>query len=129
MLPVACAAALVGAALVAPPLTPPSPAAVTGALLQLERAVHAGGGHTPLVDACLAVCRALPGERGAAALPADARELGEATAFFDWEEGDTLCPLPIVGGWKAAWVCCAFFAQTHTRAARCLCETQRPSSD
>ena len=42
-----------------------------------------------LVDASLAVCWALPGERRSA-LPRDARELAEAAAFFDWENGDTL---------------------------------------
>ncbi|EOD27330.1 hypothetical protein EMIHUDRAFT_114692 [Emiliania huxleyi CCMP1516] len=42
-----------------------------------------------LVDASLAVCWALPGERRSA-LPRNARELAEAAAFFDWENGDTL---------------------------------------
>lgn len=42
----------------------------------------AGAGHTRLIDACLDVLRAVPGQRGVESLPADCRELTEAASFF-----------------------------------------------
>ena len=55
-----------------------------------QRGDAAGGDPAPLVNACLAVCRALPGAQGDAAIPEDAVMLREAAAFFDWESADEL---------------------------------------
>ena len=60
------------------------------ALETLQRGDAAGGDPAPLVNACLAVCRALPGAQGDAAIPEDAVMLREAAAFFDWESADEL---------------------------------------
>ena len=60
------------------------------ALETLQRGDAAGGDPAPLVNACLAVCRALPGAQGGAAIPEDAVMLREAAAFFDWESADEL---------------------------------------
>ena len=61
-----------------------APDAAAEALWQLDAAV--GGTHPAeaIVDACLDVCRMLPGPRGADALPEDARQLREAAAAFGW---------------------------------------------
>ena len=58
--------------------------------LETLRGDAAGGDPAPLVNACLAVCRALPGAQGDAAIPEDAVILREAAAFFDWESADEL---------------------------------------
>ena len=54
-------------------------------------ALSRGASVTPVVDACLGVMRALPGDgQGAAALPEDSQILSEAAAFFSFESGAQL---------------------------------------
>ena len=43
-----------------------------------------------LVDACLDVCRAVPGPHSAAAVPTDADALRAAADFFDWDRSNDL---------------------------------------
>ena len=95
-----CWVPLTAAALLAP-VTPPTVTSsrhlaetlqsLDHALETLQPSVSAvGGDPAPLVNACLAVCRALPGAQGVAAIPEDAVMLREAAAFFDWENADGL---------------------------------------
>ena len=80
------------------PVTPPTAVSshhLAETLQSLDHALEtrgdaAGGDPAPLVNACLAVCRALPGAQGDAAIPEDAVMLREAAAFFDWESADEL---------------------------------------
>ena len=80
------------------PVTPPTAVSsrhLAETLQSLDHALEtrgdaAGGDPAPLVNACLAVCRALPGAQGNAAIPEDAVMLREAAAFFDWESADEL---------------------------------------
>lgn len=63
------------------------------ALLNTKRALLRGDGGASardVVDACLSVCRALPGPDGAEVLPTDASELNELAAAFQWSEGAQL---------------------------------------
>ena len=66
-----------------------SPQAVI-ALEHLRHTIATDRALAPLLDATLALCRALPGERGPDLLPATATELKDAADFFNWEAGDTL---------------------------------------
>ena len=95
-----CWVPLTAAALLAP-VAPPTVASsrhLAETLQSLDHALEtlqpgvsaAGGDPAPLVNACLAVCRALPGAQGVAAIPEDAVMLREAAAFFDWENADGL---------------------------------------
>ena len=95
-----CWVPLTAAALLAP-VTPPTVVSsrhLAESLRSLDHALEtlqpgvsaAGGDPAPLVNACLAVCRALPGAQGVAAIPEDAAMLREAAAFFDWENADGL---------------------------------------
>ena len=95
-----CWVPLTAAALLAP-VSPPTVASsrhLAETLQSLDHALEtlqpgasaAGGDPAPLVNACLAVCRALPGAQGVAAIPEDAVMLREAAAFFDWESADGL---------------------------------------
>jgi hypothetical protein len=92
-----CWVPLTAAALLAP-VTPPTVVSsrhlaetlqsLDHALETLQPGATAGGDPAPLVNACLAVCRALPGAQGVAAIPEDAAMLREAAAFFDWDNAD-----------------------------------------
>ena len=91
--------AFTAAALLAPAMPPTTVSKLTETLRSLDHALEAlqpggisaaGDDPAPLVNACLAVCRAFPGAQGAAAIPEDATVLLEAAAFFDWESADVL---------------------------------------